>query len=427
MTKHKVRARSNRPSLPSRAGGATPGGRTTPRARCARRPSAFALLPPAQISIRWFVVVVVHPGNISLLLSPGWREPRRFSSLLRAPARSDHRSLAPRPPPQRLKDENGNDLPQPPKRARTAYLVFCDKHRAQIMRDVHPEPDAKFTREEMQQVTTRLAERWKNVAPDELAACKAEADRLKDEYEAAKVAFGPGLMRRSNKSKKNKRARIIVEGVGEKPKRARTAYLIFCDRYRNLIMKEVHSDPTTKFTREEMQQVTTRLADMWKNVHTEVLAECKAEAEECKRVYQEQKDKYVPPVYASAKGGKKGKKGKGRDDGKPKRPRTAYLIFAEDERARLKKLHPDMDFTDTSRWVSREWKELPDNKRNAYMRPAEKEQDKHRMAKASWEAKNTITPAMNMGGMGGVHPGVGGMQVQHGHGMDVGGVPMVSA
>jgi hypothetical protein len=40
--------------------------------------------------------------------------------------------------------------------------------------------------------------------------------------------------------------------------RYRAAYLIFCDRYRNQIMKEVHSDPTSKFTREEMQTVTTR-------------------------------------------------------------------------------------------------------------------------------------------------------------------------
>jgi hypothetical protein len=49
-----------------------------------------------------------------------------------------------------------------------------------------------------------------------------------------------------------------VQGSGDKPKRARTAYLIFCDRYRNQIMKEVHWDPTSKFTREEMQRVTTR-------------------------------------------------------------------------------------------------------------------------------------------------------------------------
>ena len=59
-------------------------------------------------------------------------------------------------------------MPKPPKRARTAYLVFCDKHRPSIMRAVHPDPAAKFTREEMQSVTTRLAELWKHLAPPEL-------------------------------------------------------------------------------------------------------------------------------------------------------------------------------------------------------------------------------------------------------------------
>ena len=163
----------------------------------------------------------------------------------------------------RQRDAERASLPKPPKRARTAYLVFCDKHRLDIMRAVHPDPAAKFTREEMQSVTTRLAELWKSIAPAELADCKATADRLKDEYDAAKAALPPGALKRSKGKKKHQL--ILVEGKGEKPKRARTAYLIFCDRYRNQIMKDVHPDPTSKFTREEMQTVTTRLAeDVWK-------------------------------------------------------------------------------------------------------------------------------------------------------------------
>ena len=103
-------------------------------------------------------------------------------------------------------------MPKPPKRARTAYLVFCDKHRPSIMR---ADPAAKFTREEMQSVTTRLAELWKQIAPEELADCKATADRLKDEYDAAKAALPPGALKR-NKGKK-KHQLILVEGKGEKP------------------------------------------------------------------------------------------------------------------------------------------------------------------------------------------------------------------
>jgi hypothetical protein len=285
------------------------------------------------------------------------------------------------------KADDGSQV-KPPKRARTAYLVFCDRHRPRIMDAVHPGPNAKFTREEMQQVTTKLATLWKSISPSELAECKAEALKLKDEYDAAKAALPPGALKRTHK-KKGKNAQILVEGSGEKPKRARTAYLIFCDRYRNQIMKEVHPDPTSKFTREEMQQVTTRLAEMWKIVDPHELQACRIEADLCKDEYKKQKEAYVPPVYAAASKGKKGKKGD--KDGKPKRPRTAYLLFAEDCRARLKKTDPGLSFTETSQVVSREWKELTDAKKNAYIRTADKEQEKHRVAKANWEAKNMVS------------------------------------
>lgn len=173
------------------------------------------------------------------------------------------------------------------------------------------------------------------------------------------------------------------------PKRARTAYLVFCDRHRPRIMDAVHPGPNAKFTREEMQQVTTRLAEMWKIVDPHELQACRIEADLCKDEYKKQKEAYVPPVYAAASKGKKGKKGD--KDGKPKRPRTAYLLFAEDCRARLKKTDPGLSFTETSQVVSREWKELTDAKKNAYIRTADKEQEKHRVAKANWEAKNMVS------------------------------------
>ena len=94
-------------------------------------------------------------------------------------------------------------------------------------------------------------------------------------------------------------------------------------------------------------------------------------------------------MYAPASKSKKGKKEKA-DNGKPKRPRTAYLLFAEDCRSKLKKTQPDLGFTDVSKVVSSEWKELPENKKQQYVRNAEKEQEKHRVLKAQWEAKHPV-------------------------------------
>ena len=63
---------------------------------------------------------------------------------------------APRPSQRKDLDADGNPVMKPPKRARTAYLVYCDRHRPAIMASIHP-PGTKFTREEIQQVTTKLA------------------------------------------------------------------------------------------------------------------------------------------------------------------------------------------------------------------------------------------------------------------------------
>ena len=92
---------------------------------------------------------------------------------------------------------------------------------------------------------------------------------------------------------------------------------------------------------------------------------------------------------SDSKGGKKSKGGR-RDSDKPKRPRTAYLLFAEDCRRGLKKTDPALSFTATSQMVSKEWKELAETKKVQYQRTAEKEQEKHRVAKAQWEAKQVL-------------------------------------
>ena len=82
-----------------------------------------------------------------------------------------------------------------------------------------------------------------------LEECKGEAARLKLEYEGQMAAFAAGgsgpapARRRAAKKKEAKKAKkiLVQEASGEKPKRARTAYLIFCDGHRDQIMKEMHS------------------------------------------------------------------------------------------------------------------------------------------------------------------------------------------
>mgnify|MGYP005619906455 FL=1 len=218
-------------------------------------------------------------------------------------------------------------IPTPPKRAMTAYLIFCQRHREKIMRSIRPDASQKFTRDEMQQVTTKLAALWNNISAKELKEVKEEAAKHKAAYEMQKAAFPSALLKKLARAKNKPKGTIVVEAQGEKPVRAKTAYLIFCGRHREKIMRGIHADPDAKFTRGEMQQVTTQLAALWKNVGARELAECKAEAKKELDRYRVLKANYRPAVYGPAK---KQKSAKGAN--KPKKAPTAYLLFAEDLR-----------------------------------------------------------------------------------------------
>ena len=265
-------------------------------------------------------------------------------------------------------DESATSAPEPPKRAMTAYLIFCQRHREKIMRSIRPDASQKFTRDEMQQVTTKLAALWNNISAKELKEVKEEAAKCKAEYEMQKAAFPSALLKKLARAKNKPKGTIVVEAQGEKPVRAKTAYLIFCGRHREKIMRGIHADPDAKFTRAEMQQVTTQLAALWKNIGDRELAECKAEAAKELERYRELKANYRPAVYGPAK---KPKGAKGVN--KPKKAPTAYLLFAEDLRNKLKESDPELKHDVISQRLSHDWKNISPTDKLMWQRKADEQ------------------------------------------------------
>ena len=264
----------------------------------------------------------------------------------------------------RLTDESS---PEPPKRAMTAYLIFCSKHRERVMREVHGDDGArKFSRDEMQLVTTRLAEMWNNISEKEKKEVHAKAAAAKAEYEMQKAAFSPALLKKLHRLKSKPKGTVVVEAQGEKPVRAKTAYLIFCGKHRAAVMRKIHPEPEAKFTRAEMQQVTTELAALWKNISPQELAECKAAAAKELERYKQLKAEYRPPVYGPSK------RNKGKSvPGKPKRAPTAYLIFAEELRARIRQERPHLKHDEISQKLSTAWKEIDEASKRIFQQKAD--------------------------------------------------------
>ena len=136
--------------------------------------------------------------------------------------------------------------------------------------------------------------------------------------------------------------------------------------------------------------MTTRLAEMWKIVDPPSSRRARTRRICARTSSRSRRRRTCPPCTPPRGRGRRGRRGT-RTPESAKRPSTTYLLFAEDCRARLKKTDPGLSFTETSQVVSREWKELTDAKKNAYIRTADKEQEKHRVAKANWEAKNMVS------------------------------------
>ena len=250
----------------------------------------------------------------------------------------------------------------------TAYLIFCQRHRDRVMREIHADPMRKFSRSEMQQVTTRLAGLWNNISPKELKEVQNEAAKCKEEYEREKAKFPPSVLKKMARMRNKPKGTVVVPARGEKPVRAKTAYLIFCSKHRKDIMRKIHKDPGAKFTRAEMQQVTTTLADMWNKISPSELAKCKEEAAVELEKYNALKAAYQPPVYGPSK---KPKVILQKGEHKPKKAPTAYLVFAEELRQKLKLEQPRLKHDEISQRLSVEWKAIDPTKKKHYQAIAE--------------------------------------------------------
>ena len=236
------------------------------------------------------------------------------------------------------------------------------------MRKIHPEPNAKFTRDEMQSVTTTVAGMWQNITSAERQQVQKEADKCKTEYETQKAMFPSAVLKKLARQKNKQKGTIVIPAQGERPVRAKTAYLIFCSKHRPKIMKEIHPDGDKKFTRDEMQNVTTKLAKMWKDISAKELKECQTQAKAELEKYMRLKEAYKPPVYGP---GKKGALIRGKPAAKPKRSPTAYLVFAEELRTRLNAQHPTMNHVDVSKRIAADWKAIDPISKAAYQAKAD--------------------------------------------------------
>lgn len=77
--------------------------------------------------------------------------------------------------------------------------------------------------------------------------------------------------------------------------------------------------------------------------------------------------------------------------GAPKKPLTAYNLFAGPRREALKQQLPFFSFAELSKAVADEWNVLPDAQKAPFMSAAKTAHDAYLEEKKKWEAANGIT------------------------------------
>lgn len=191
------------------------------------------------------------------------------------------------------------------KKPKSAYLHFCQKVRQQVK---EKNPEMKTT-----DITRELGKLWKELKEndkEQLAEYEKLAAQEKEEYNALPDD----------------------EKVAPK-KRGTSAYVFFCRAKRNEL-KEENPDCDSK-------EITKMLSKMWK----ELKENDKEQLAEYEQLAAENKEQMKNDP----------------EEKKPKRARTAYMLFCQAVRSDVKEENPDSDSKEITKILSQMWKELKEN------------------------------------------------------------------
>ena len=81
------------------------------------------------------------------------------------------------------------------------------------------------------------------------------------------------------------------------------------------------------------------------------------------------------------------KKGQKKDPNAPKRPPTAFFLFAKDRRPAIKQDQPDAKVTDVAKILGQEWRNLADSSKVKSQSEAQRLKKIYDIEKAKFEAR----------------------------------------
>ena len=152
------------------------------------------------------------------------------------------------------------------------------------------------------------------------------------------------------------------------PKRAKSGYLFFCQDTRQEVVNE---NPDMKNT-----EVIRELGRQWQALDSRSKTKFNKMANKDKSRYEKEMQSYTPPEITNEDRGTRSTRRK-KDPNAPKRPKSSYLFFCQDERAVVISENPVMKNTDIIRELGRRWKDLDEDSKYQFSQQAEEDKTRY--------------------------------------------------
>jgi len=187
-------------------------------------------------------------------------------------------------------------------------------------------------------------------------------------------------MRKTEKSKSRRKKH------SDKPKKARTAYMLFCQDHREKLMVE---NPNLSFGK-----IGQMFGELWKQASDEEKAKYEklAAQEKIKHQYEIAAYYDTHPEGSSEESESEEeksakKKRKKPDKDAPHKSLTPFIMFSKEVRPRFQKDYPNETFGDIGKRVGQRWKELSEDEKQEYNKKAAADKDRYTKEKLEYDKK----------------------------------------
>jgi len=207
-------------------------------------------------------------------------------------------------------------------------------------------------------------------APDDHDDAPEEAD------EGKKASKGKGAKRKGKEKKK------------QGPKRPLSAYMFFCQAMRPDVKRE---NPNANFS-----DLGKLLGAKWQTLKDGEKKPYERQNQLDKERYEKEKEELnrkeaednATDTEPKTKKSKTTAAAKNKEKKGPKQPKSAYMLFADDERTKLKTEGKDVTFAESGKYIGERWRALSEKEKAPYVEKNKQLKEQYEKEKTDWEAIN---------------------------------------